>query len=159
MPRAAHTKTHYVLAGVSHGKCLPAGNRAFLREARPRRRDRQASRRTRRGDPRRAEESLLRIFPLAARARSFCDPRAVQRRERPRRASRDRTFSASWLRRDHSVARAARGVEPHGAGRRSMTNAFRFQTVPTLVVEFGVARRLGALLRAQFPTLHTVCVV
>ena len=40
-----------------------------------------------------------------------------------------------------------------------MTNAFRFQTVPTLVVEFGAARRLGALLRAQFPTLHTVCVV
>lgn len=40
-----------------------------------------------------------------------------------------------------------------------MTNAFRFQTVPTLVVEFGAARRLGALLRAQFPALTRVCVV
>nr|WKF59489.1 Long-chain-alcohol dehydrogenase 1 [Paraburkholderia busanensis] len=40
-----------------------------------------------------------------------------------------------------------------------MTNAFRFQTVPTLVVEFGAARRLGALLRAQFPALERVCVV
>jgi alcohol dehydrogenase len=40
-----------------------------------------------------------------------------------------------------------------------MMNAFRFQTVPTLVVEFGAARRLGALLRAQFPALTRVCVV
>lgn len=40
-----------------------------------------------------------------------------------------------------------------------MTNAFRFQTVPTLVVEYGAARRLGALLRAQFPLLARVCVV
>jgi alcohol dehydrogenase len=40
-----------------------------------------------------------------------------------------------------------------------MMNAFRFQTVPTLVVEFGAARRLGALLRAQFPTLTRLCVV
>ncbi|MFM0056391.1 iron-containing alcohol dehydrogenase [Paraburkholderia phytofirmans] len=38
-------------------------------------------------------------------------------------------------------------------------NGFRFQTVPTLVVEFGAARRLGALLRAQFPALSRVCVV
>ncbi|WP_106279165.1 iron-containing alcohol dehydrogenase [Paraburkholderia sp. BL25I1N1] len=38
-------------------------------------------------------------------------------------------------------------------------NPFRFQTVPTLVVEFGAARRLGALLRAQFPGLSRVCVV
>ncbi|MGY6159364.1 iron-containing alcohol dehydrogenase [Paraburkholderia strydomiana] len=40
-----------------------------------------------------------------------------------------------------------------------MTHAFRFQTVPTLIVEFGVARRLGALLRAQFPALERLCVV
>jgi alcohol dehydrogenase len=40
-----------------------------------------------------------------------------------------------------------------------MMNAFRFQTVPTLVVEFGAARRLGALLRAQFPALTRLCVV
>ncbi|WOD16808.1 iron-containing alcohol dehydrogenase [Paraburkholderia kirstenboschensis] len=40
-----------------------------------------------------------------------------------------------------------------------MTNAFRFQTVPTLIVEFGAARRLGALLRAQFPALERLCVV
>ncbi|MBW9104392.1 iron-containing alcohol dehydrogenase [Paraburkholderia phenoliruptrix] len=40
-----------------------------------------------------------------------------------------------------------------------MTNVFRFQTVPTLVVEFGAARRLGALLRAQFPALDRICVV
>jgi alcohol dehydrogenase len=40
-----------------------------------------------------------------------------------------------------------------------MMNSFRFQTVPTLVVEFGAARRLGALLRAQFPALTRLCVV
>ena len=40
-----------------------------------------------------------------------------------------------------------------------MTHAFRFQTVPTLIVEFGAARRLGALLRAQFPALECPCVV
>ncbi|HZZ10752.1 MAG TPA: iron-containing alcohol dehydrogenase [Paraburkholderia sp.] len=40
-----------------------------------------------------------------------------------------------------------------------MTHAFRFQTVPTLVVEFGAARRLGELLRAQFPDLTRLCVV
>ena len=40
-----------------------------------------------------------------------------------------------------------------------MTHAFRFQTVPTLIVEFGAARRLGALLRAQFPALERLCVV
>ncbi|NKJ49602.1 alcohol dehydrogenase [Burkholderia sp. SG-MS1] len=38
-------------------------------------------------------------------------------------------------------------------------NACKFQTVPTLVVEFGAARRLGALLRAQFPALTRLCVV
>jgi alcohol dehydrogenase len=32
-----------------------------------------------------------------------------------------------------------------------MPDAFRFQTVPTLVVEFGAARRLGALLRERYP--------
>lgn len=40
-----------------------------------------------------------------------------------------------------------------------MMNAFKFQTVPTLIVEFGAARRLGALLRAQFPALTRLCVV
>jgi alcohol dehydrogenase len=40
-----------------------------------------------------------------------------------------------------------------------MMNAFRFQTVPTLVVEFGAARRLGTLLRAQFPALTRLCVI
>ncbi len=40
-----------------------------------------------------------------------------------------------------------------------MMNPFRFQTVPTLIVEFGAARRLGALLRAQFPALQRLCVV
>ncbi|WP_341249115.1 iron-containing alcohol dehydrogenase [Cupriavidus pauculus] len=38
-------------------------------------------------------------------------------------------------------------------------NPFRFQTVPTLVVEFGAARRLGAILREQFPALKNVCVI
>lgn len=38
-------------------------------------------------------------------------------------------------------------------------NAFRFQTVPTLVVEYGVARRLGALLREPYPDLSRLCVV
>jgi alcohol dehydrogenase class IV len=40
-----------------------------------------------------------------------------------------------------------------------MMNAFRFQTVPTVVVEFGAARRLGALLREQYPTGQRLCVV
>ncbi len=40
-----------------------------------------------------------------------------------------------------------------------MMNAFRFQTVPTLVVEYGAARRLGALLRTQFPAATRLCVV
>jgi alcohol dehydrogenase len=40
-----------------------------------------------------------------------------------------------------------------------MMNTFRFQTVPTMVVELGAARRLGALLRGQFPALTRVCVV
>ncbi|MGR9577741.1 iron-containing alcohol dehydrogenase [Pandoraea sputorum] len=38
-------------------------------------------------------------------------------------------------------------------------NAFRFQTVPTVVVEFGAARRLGALLREQFASAKRLCVV
>ena len=40
-----------------------------------------------------------------------------------------------------------------------MANAFRFQTVPTLVVEFGAARRLGALLRERYPALVRLCLV
>ena len=40
-----------------------------------------------------------------------------------------------------------------------MANAFRFQTVPTLVVEFGAARRLGALLRERYPALARLCLV
>ena len=38
-------------------------------------------------------------------------------------------------------------------------NTFRFQTVPTLVAEYGAARRLGSLLREQFPALTRLCVV
>ncbi|MGF6643677.1 iron-containing alcohol dehydrogenase [Paraburkholderia sp. GAS82] len=38
-------------------------------------------------------------------------------------------------------------------------NTFRFQTVPTLVVEYGATRRLGSLLREQFPALTRLCVV
>lgn len=38
-------------------------------------------------------------------------------------------------------------------------NAFRFQTVPTVVVEFGAARRLGALLREQFASAKRLCLV
>lgn len=38
-------------------------------------------------------------------------------------------------------------------------NPFRFQTVPTVVVEFGAARRLGALLREAFAQAHRLCVV
>ncbi|MGG1948109.1 iron-containing alcohol dehydrogenase [Trinickia sp. NRRL B-1857] len=40
-----------------------------------------------------------------------------------------------------------------------MAEAFRFQTVPTLVVEFGAARRLGALLRERYATLARLCLV
>lgn len=40
-----------------------------------------------------------------------------------------------------------------------MAEAFRFQTVPTLVVEFGAARRLGALLRERYATLSRLCLV
>jgi alcohol dehydrogenase len=40
-----------------------------------------------------------------------------------------------------------------------MAEPFRFQTVPTLVVEFGAARRLGALLRERYPTLARLCLV
>jgi len=36
---------------------------------------------------------------------------------------------------------------------------FRFQTVPTLVVEYGAARRLGALLRESYPGLSRLCLV
>lgn len=38
-------------------------------------------------------------------------------------------------------------------------NPFSFQTVPTIKVEFGAARRLGALMREQFPALTRLCVV
>jgi alcohol dehydrogenase len=40
-----------------------------------------------------------------------------------------------------------------------MAEAFRFHTVPTLVVEFGAARRLGALLRERYATLTRLCLV
>ncbi|PMS21659.1 alcohol dehydrogenase [Trinickia dabaoshanensis] len=40
-----------------------------------------------------------------------------------------------------------------------MAESFRFQTVPTLVVEFGAARRLGVLLRERYPTLARLCLV
>ncbi|HBD32443.1 MAG TPA: alcohol dehydrogenase, partial [Cupriavidus sp.] len=38
-------------------------------------------------------------------------------------------------------------------------NPFRFQTVPTVIVELGAARRLGALLREAFPQAQRLCVV
>lgn len=38
-------------------------------------------------------------------------------------------------------------------------NAFLFQTVPSVIVEFGAARRLGTLLREHFPMLHRLSVV
>ncbi|MGY6242585.1 iron-containing alcohol dehydrogenase [Burkholderia ambifaria] len=38
-------------------------------------------------------------------------------------------------------------------------NPFQFRTVPTQIVEFGAARRLGAVLRERFPTLARLCVV
>jgi len=38
-------------------------------------------------------------------------------------------------------------------------NPFQFRTVPTQIVEFGAARRLGALLRERFPALVRLCVV
>jgi alcohol dehydrogenase len=38
-------------------------------------------------------------------------------------------------------------------------NSFCFQTVPTIIVEFGAARRLGAIMREQFPALQRVGVV
>lgn len=37
--------------------------------------------------------------------------------------------------------------------------SFRFQTVPTIVTEFGAARRLGELLREQYPAQKRVCLV
>lgn len=40
-----------------------------------------------------------------------------------------------------------------------MANSFRFQTVPTIIVEFGAARRLGALLRERYPALTQLCLV
>ncbi|WP_206956551.1 iron-containing alcohol dehydrogenase [Trinickia acidisoli] len=40
-----------------------------------------------------------------------------------------------------------------------MAEAFRFQTVPTIVVEFGAARCLGALLRERYPALARLCLV
>lgn len=36
---------------------------------------------------------------------------------------------------------------------------FRFQTVPTMLVEAGIARRLGAVLREHFPNLTRLCIV
>lgn len=38
-------------------------------------------------------------------------------------------------------------------------NPFLFQTVPTVVVEYGAARRLGGLLRERLPALSRLCVV
>ncbi|MBR7998212.1 iron-containing alcohol dehydrogenase [Burkholderia vietnamiensis] len=38
-------------------------------------------------------------------------------------------------------------------------NPFQFRTVATQIVEFGAARRLGALLRERFPSLVRLCVV
>ena len=38
-------------------------------------------------------------------------------------------------------------------------NAFRFQTVPTVIVEFGAARKLGSLLRERFPSVSRIGVV
>ncbi|MFM0094557.1 iron-containing alcohol dehydrogenase [Paraburkholderia nemoris] len=40
-----------------------------------------------------------------------------------------------------------------------MTRSFSFQTVPTIVVEFGAARRLGALLRETYRSQTRLCVV
>lgn len=40
-----------------------------------------------------------------------------------------------------------------------MADAFRFQTVPTLIVESGAARRLGVLLRERYPALSRLCFV
>lgn len=38
-------------------------------------------------------------------------------------------------------------------------NPCRFQTVPIVMAEFGAARRLGELLRGQFPALRRLCLV
>lgn len=40
-----------------------------------------------------------------------------------------------------------------------MAEQFRFQTVPTIIVEFGAARRLGALLRERYPASTRLCLV
>jgi alcohol dehydrogenase len=40
-----------------------------------------------------------------------------------------------------------------------MADAFRFQTVPTLIVESGAARRLGVLLRERYPALSRLCLM
>jgi alcohol dehydrogenase len=40
-----------------------------------------------------------------------------------------------------------------------MMRSFSFQTVPTIVVEFGAARRLGTLLRETYPSQTRLCVV
>jgi alcohol dehydrogenase len=40
-----------------------------------------------------------------------------------------------------------------------MAEQFRFQTVPTIIVEFGAARPLGALLRERHPALTRLCLV
>ena len=38
-------------------------------------------------------------------------------------------------------------------------NAFQFQTVPTIISEFGAARQLGVLLRKQYPAQVRLCLV
>lgn len=38
-------------------------------------------------------------------------------------------------------------------------SSFQFTTVPTVLVEYGAACRLGAILRAQYPRLERLCVV
>lgn len=61
-----------------------------------------------------------------------------------------------------SSCAAIRGVHgPITADARALAvnHPFRFQTVPTLVVEFGGARRLGALLRERYASLRKLVVV
>jgi alcohol dehydrogenase len=41
----------------------------------------------------------------------------------------------------------------------AIVSPFSFQTVPSIVVEFGAARRLGVLLRERYPRLSRLCVV
>ena len=59
-----------------------------------------------------------------------------------------------------ALSRAQDCADGARADQSTMTfNAFRFQTVPTLVVEFGAARRLGALLREHFASLKRIGVI